>query len=107
MTRVSLLAAAVALAATHAARADVTALFPDNTAYVVRFNVNSVLARPTALGDARSIKAALGDAAKVMETCGVDPARDVARVTLAVGADASARTAVLLVEGSFDPAKVN
>ncbi len=104
MTRATLLAL-VAIAA--AARADVTQLFPDRTAYVVRLNVNAVLAQPTALGDAKSLEAALGDAATVMKSCGVEFTRDVARATLAVGADASARTAVLLIEGKFDPAKVN
>lgn len=101
-----LLAAGVALAA-NPARADVTTLFPDNTAYVVRFNVNAILAQPSVAGDAKAIKSALGEAAKVMASCGIDPTRDIARATLAVGSDASARTAVILVEGAFDAAKVN
>lgn len=104
MTRATFLACVVFVTTV---RADIVPLLPDRTAYVIRVNVNALLARPTALGDAKSIKAALGDAAKTMESCGVDITRDVARATLAVGADASARTAVLLVEGTFDPAKVN
>lgn len=106
MKRATILAVALAVTAGASVRSEVTDLFPDDTAYVVRLNVKAVVAQPTVLGDAKSIKSAMGEAAKVMESCGIDPIRDLTQATLAVGGNASGRTAVVLIEGTFDPTKI-
>src|SRR5207248_3149262 len=79
---------------------------PDGTVVVVTFNFKQLLDAPLVKGDEKAFKQGMGEVGKVLEGFGVDPAKDVSRLVLAAGDQMQPKNILLLVEGRFDPAKV-
>src|SRR5437868_5428584 len=90
-----------ALFATPMRAADPTAYLPDGTMLVLSFNVRQLLQAPLVHGDEKAFKQATADATKALAGFGVDPAKDVDRIVLAVGEQLKAATTLILVEGRF------
>src|SRR5207248_3597921 len=58
---------------------------PDGTMLVLTLNVKQLLQAPLVRGDDKAFKQALAEATKALEAFGVDPAKDVDRIIVAVG----------------------
>jgi hypothetical protein len=97
---------AAALLGAPARAADLDKYLPDGSFLVLSFNVKQLLAAPLVRGDDKAFKQGMGEAAKVLEGFGVDPAKDIDRVVLAVGDQLQPQNVLVLLQGSFDPAKV-
>jgi hypothetical protein len=97
---------AAALLGAPARAAELDKYLPDGTFLIVSFNVKQLLDAPLVRGDEKSFKQSMGEASKVLEGFGVDPAKDIDRVLLAVGDQLQAKNILMLLEGKFDPAKV-
>src|SRR5581483_12018900 len=97
---------AAALLGAPARASELDKYFPDGTFMVVSFNVKQLLDAPLVKGDEKTFKKGMGEATKLLEGFGVDPTKDLDRVILAVGDQLKPQNVVLLLEGKFDPAKV-
>jgi hypothetical protein len=97
---------AAALLGVPARASEVDKYLPDGTFLVVSFNVKQLLDAPLVKGDEKAFQKNMGEAAKLLEGFGVDPAKDVDRLVLAVGDQLKPQNVLLLMEGKFDPAKV-
>jgi hypothetical protein len=111
MVRSSLLGLAVVLAAAPAARAaDVDKLLPTDSEYVIYFNVKQILESDIVKKYAlEQMKQALqgNDAQKVLTELGLDPLKDIDRVTIgATGTTPEDTKGLIIVTGKFDPDKL-
>jgi hypothetical protein len=97
---------AAALVGAPARAADVDKYLPDGAFIVLSFNVKQLLAAPLIKGDEKAFKQGMGEAAKALEGFGVDPAKDIDRIVLAVGDQLQPQNVLILLQGSFDSAKV-
>jgi hypothetical protein len=79
---------------------------PDGTVVVVTFNFKQLLEAPLLKGDEKAFKQGMGEVGKMLEGFGVDPAKDVSRLVLAAGEQMQPKNILMLVEGRFDPTKV-
>jgi len=84
----------------------VTKYLPDGTVVVVTLNFKQLLDAPLVKGDEKASKQGMAEVSKVLEGFGVDPAKDVSRMVLAAGEQMQPKNLLVLVEGRFDPAKV-
>src|SRR5215207_1612037 len=98
--------AAVAFAVPAAATVPTTYL-PDNSMLVVSLNVKQLLRAPLVHADEKAFKEAMESGTKALETFGVNPAKDVDRMIVAVGEDLKAATSILLLHGRFDATKID
>ncbi len=87
--------------------ADSTHYLPNGTIVVLTFNVKQLLNAPLIKGDEKAFNQGMGEASKVLEGFGVNPAKDIDRITLAVGEEMQPKSVIILLEGKFDPAKIN
>jgi hypothetical protein len=97
---------AAAVLGAPARAADFDKYLPDQTLFVVALNVKQLLNAPLLKSDEKAYKQSLAEATKALEGFGVDPAKDVNRVIFAAGEDMKAKNLLILVEGHFDPAKL-
>lgn len=101
-----LLAATVAYAAPASMAAEPSAYLPDGTMFVLTLNVKQFLQAPLMRSDEKAFERAVDEIAKAFTGFGVDPRKDVDRVTLAVGEQLKAANTLVLLEGRFDATKV-
>src|SRR5262245_33212505 len=93
---------AAALLGAPVRAADLDKYLPDGSFLVLSFNVKQLLAAPLVRGDEKAFKQGMGEAAKVLEGFGVDPAKDIDRVVLAVGDQLQPQNVLVLLQGKFD-----
>jgi hypothetical protein len=86
--------------------ADVTSYLPGDTTLVVSLDVKQLLRAPLVRDGRPAVKQAFADIAKALDAVGVDPAKDLDRVILAVGDQLKATSMLMLVQGQFDQQKV-
>jgi hypothetical protein len=110
LTRALLAAAAVGLSAGAARAADIQAVLPADTEQIVNINVRQILdselIKKYALGN---LKQALegNEAQKTLKQLGLDPLKDIERVTGGLwGENAQEMKALFVVSGKFDPKKL-
>jgi len=104
------LAVAIAAVPAQSRAAEVDALLPAETEFVVFFNtrqmLDSELTKKFALGQIKQVLDG-ADAKKMVEKLGVDPLKDIDRVTVgAWGKDKDDGSALFVIRGKFDPVKL-
>src|SRR4051794_12726790 len=99
-------ALAITILSAAARAADPTKYLPDGTMLVMTLNVRQLVQTPLVRGDEKAFKQATSEMAKALAGFGVDPAKDVDRVVLAVGEQLKAVNIVILLEGRFNVDKV-
>lgn len=103
-----LLGAILTAAAVHAPlqAADLGKYLPDGTFLVATFNIKQVLDAPLVKGDEKAFRDGIGEFGKLLDGFGVDPAKDLNRIVLAAGEQLQSKNLLVLLEGRFNPAKV-
>jgi hypothetical protein len=101
-----LLAALLAAAGSRSAAAEPTTYLPDGTMFVLTMNLKQLFQAPLVRADEKAFQRFVDEATKAFAGFGVDPRKDVDRVVLALGDQLKAATTLVLLEGHFDPAKV-
>ena len=86
--------------------AELNQYLPDGTVIVVSVNVKQLLDAPLLKSDEKATQQGMGEIGKMLAGFGVDPAKDVNRVVFAAGGELQPKNLLLLVEGRFDPTKV-
>jgi hypothetical protein len=97
---------ATALLAAPVRAADMDKYLPDHTLLVVTFNVKQLLSAPLVKTDEKAFNRGMGEAGKVLEGFGVNPAKDISRVVIAAGEQMQPKNVLVLLEGNFNPSKV-
>lgn len=103
------LAVAIAALPAPARAAEVDALLPAETEFVVFFNarqmLDSELTKKYALGQIKQVLDG-ADAKKMLEKLGVDPLKDIDRVTVGAWGKQEDGSALFVIRGKFDPVKL-
>jgi hypothetical protein len=99
-------ALAVALLAAPARSAEMEKYLPDGTVFVLSLNVKNLLKSPLLRADEQAFRKAMGEAAKVLGDFGVNPEKDLDRVVLAAGQGMQPNAMLILLEGTFNTAKL-
>jgi hypothetical protein len=86
--------------------AEPTTYLPDGTMLVLTLNVKQLRQSALLRGDEKAFKEKMAEAAKALETFGVDPAKDLDRIVLAVGEQLNPANTLILIEGRFDVTKI-
>jgi len=102
----------VGLAASAQAQSPIAGILPNDSEVVVSVNIKQILESPLVKKHAADMVdqaiANSKEAKQLMEISGLDPRKDVSRVIMSLsGSDPSSMEAVVLVEGTYDPAKLN
>ena len=98
------LAAACFAAPVRAAELD--KYLPDGTLFVLSVNVKNLIDSPLLRGDEKAFKTAMGEASKVLDEFGVNPEKDLERLLIAGGQGMQPNSFLMLLEGTFDTAKI-
>ena len=95
------------LFALPAPAADAGAYLPDRTILVVSVNVPQLLQSPPIRDGGAAVKSVVSDAAKALDGFGIDAAKDLDRIMLAVGDQLRSTSGLVLLQGRFDADKIH
>lgn len=87
--------------------ADSTKYLPDKTMLVVSINLKQILQSQFARAGDGPLRPIVAEAGKMLERIGLDAAKDIDRIWIAIGDQMNAKTSLVFVDGRFDAAKIH